>query len=85
MRRLAAAWPPEAGLPGREDGNLGFSAGPAEAWAALQCLPHACDTPDQARLTPIAQYDRMTAGVISKGQTVNRAHLGASMFYEDGG
>lgn len=29
---------------------------PSEAWAALRCLPHACEKPDQARLYAIFLY-----------------------------
>lgn len=56
VRALACAWPPPDSAPGRSAGagsgpdeGLGFAAGPAEAWAALRCLPHACATPEQAR------------------------------------
>lgn len=29
---------------------------PPEAWAALRCLPHACEKPDQARAYAILLY-----------------------------
>ncbi len=53
VRGLALAWPPEA-APGAREGAAAAAAAapvgdPAEAWAALRLLPHACESPEQAR------------------------------------